>query len=109
MIRTKTGKSSARSYFLFSFMTFDLGDQEELDPVIVGLTFEPSLSGDGVRVRGDISGEETGRIDFELPEIAATDTRGGVLPIALEMATILAEQADLIARSVFDRYPPPAY
>lgn len=109
MIRSRPGKSSARSFFLYTFMIFDLGDEEELDPVIVGLTFEPAPSGDHILVTGDICGEETGRIDFELDRSSVRNSHGDILPIALEMATKLGEQIDLTAKSVLDRHPPPIY
>lgn len=56
-------------------------------------------------VRGDIGGEGTGRIDFELAERSLRLSRWDILPVALEMATQLGEQKHLIARSVFKRNP----
>jgi hypothetical protein len=109
MIRSRGGKTSARSYFLYTYMTFGLCDEESLEFVIVGLLFEPTPPGDGVRVSGDIGGEESGRIDFELEGKSVMLSRTEVIPLALEMATRLAEQTDLIAKAVLERHPAPEY
>ncbi len=86
-------------------ITFDLGVQAEFDPVIVGLSVDPVPLTGGIMVRGDIGGEGTGRIDFELAERSLRLSRWDILPVALEMATQLGEQKHLIARSVFKRHP----
>jgi len=90
---------------IFTYRTFDLGVQAEFDPVIVGLSFDPVPLSGGIMVRGDIGGEGTGRIDFELAERSLRLSRWDILPVALEMATQLGEQKHLIARSVFKRHP----
>ena len=90
-------------------MTFSLADADSLESVIVGLNFDPTPSGGRVRVRGDIGGEESGRIDFELEERSVHLIPTEVIPLALDMASRLADQAELVARAVLDRHPVPEY
>ena len=61
-IRSKAGRSAAKGFSLFSYRVFPL-EGEDFDPIIVGVTCVQDAS--EVRITGDISGEETGRIYFD--------------------------------------------
>jgi hypothetical protein len=108
-IRSRAGRTSSRSFPLFTYRTFDLGPDGEIDAVIVGITFEPAPEGGAVVIRGDISGEETGRTDFEAPEKTAVDSWQGLVPAALETALVLEERWPLVGKTVLERLQPPVY
>jgi hypothetical protein len=108
-IRSRGGRSSGCSFPLFTYRTFDLGGDQEIDPVIVGITFERAPSEGFFVVRGDIGGEESGRIDFEVPEKEAVNSRQSLIPTALKTALVLGDQWLLVAESVDARHQPPDY
>lgn len=60
---SRPGRSTVPAFALFSYRVFYRADLDEDDPVIVGVTIRDE--GSSYRVTGDVSGEETGRIDFE--------------------------------------------
>ncbi len=107
-IRSRIGRTSGRSFPLFSYRSFDLAEEPEIDPVIVALSFEPTPTGE-IAIRGDIGGEESGRIDFEVAERVVSSSRWDVLPTASRTAMRLGEQADTIVQAVLRRHPPPSY
>jgi hypothetical protein len=108
-IRSRGGRSSGRSFPLFTFRTFDLGEGQEIDPVIVGIIFEHAKSETRMVLRGDIGGECSGRVDFELPERETANSLAALLPSALSMALVLGEQWLLVAQKVYERHPLPDY
>lgn len=108
-IRSREGRASGRSFPLYTYRTFDLGGDDEMDAVIVGIIFEPDPSGGFIVVRGDIGGEESGRIDFEAPEKKASASRRGLIPTAFGTALELAAQWPLVVTAVLDRPRPPDY
>ena len=61
-VRWWPGRSTARAFHLFSYRTFSR-DDDIGDPVVVGVVF--AGSGTGIRISGDISGEETGRVYYD--------------------------------------------
>jgi hypothetical protein len=108
-IGSQASRTSARAFFLFAYRTFRLADDEASESVIVGLTFEPAPSGERIIVRGDIGGEETGRIDFETPVKEVPNAQAAVLATAYELARELADREDVVVRAVFERHAPPDY
>src|SRR4051812_12150714 len=60
-LATRSGRMAGGPTLLFSYMLFYNLDGDDFDPVVVGITF--SRQGVGVRMSGDISGDETG-IDY---------------------------------------------
>jgi hypothetical protein len=108
-IRSRAGKTSGRSFPLFTYRAFDLGEGEEIDPVIVGVQITTGDTGDRVLLQGDISGEGTGRIDYEAAEREVVNDRYAVLAAALGMANELRGRTDVVIGSVLDRHPPPTY
>jgi hypothetical protein len=94
-IGSRPGRTTTRRFPLFSFRTFFTKVDRGADPVVVGLDFKPEA--DGVRVRGDISGEESGRVWYdEECEQTAAKSLDSILAAAQEIAGRLARQSDLL-------------
>ena len=94
-ISSQGGRTSTQRFPLFSYRTFQGAAEGEADAVVVGLDIQPQEQ--VVSIRGDISGEETGRIFFdEACEAEVEPERDAVLRAALAVARRLAGQLDTI-------------
>ncbi len=61
-VRVTAGCTRSRSSFaLFSYRTYQTPD-ETIDPVVVGITFQPIP--EGIRIMGEIAGELSGDVQF---------------------------------------------
>jgi hypothetical protein len=98
-INSRAGRSAARGFSLFSYRTFPpLGD-EDFDPIIVGVTCVQDAS--EVRISGDISGEETGRIYFDRDCTRTTKVdQSSVAHAAVEIARRLAAQHQVVIQGL---------
>jgi hypothetical protein len=101
---SRPGRTSTNKLPLFSYRTFELMDSPEADAVVVGLDFQPSET--TVRIRGDLCGEESGRIFYDTDcETEAEKTHGKVLAAALDITGKLTAQADRIREALTSLQP----
>jgi hypothetical protein len=106
-IRARAGRTSGRVFFLFAYCTFDVPEDHGIDPVVVGINFGPTPHGGAVVVQGDISGEESGKVYYELPPREVPNQRVAILVAAREIARDLSNQADSIGENLVQaNYPP---
>ncbi len=87
--RTKVGTTS-----LFVYQTFYLPGVPETEPVVVGIAFEPRDN--ETIIRGDVSGEDSGTVYFELTQRRVDSGHGAILTVALDFASKLAEESAMI-------------
>ena len=80
-----------------------------MDAVIAGVTIARSGPGGTLTLRGEIGGEESGRLDFECEEVELVDSGEALLQAASAMARVIAAQGDLVATRVLERPQPPIY
>jgi hypothetical protein len=98
-VASRGGRTSTARLPLFSYWTFQPAEGLGLEPVVVGVDFQPAP--DRITVRGDISTEETGRILYdrdccrEVPPSA-----GSVIAAAREIAAVLAARTDVLAEAL---------
>lgn len=104
-IRSKAGRTSGQSFSMFAHQVFDLPADQAGDAVVVGVNFEPSPDRKTIVVRGDISGETTGRIWYELGEEQIANSRVAVLAAAHEVASKLSQQWQVVADALGVRRP----
>lgn len=106
----KSGRTSARAWFLFSYRDFnqERADQEAED-VVVGLLFSPSPNVNGVRITGDIGGGVSGETDYAIGERIVAANLNAVLAAACEGAEELSRQDEIVVKAVSQRRPAPSY
>ena len=95
----RSGSHRARHIALSSYRIYDHLGGEDTDPIYAGVTI---VEEDGtVRISGDISGEESGRIYFDQDcEIWAFRSHALVLAAAVEVAGRLSEQPQILSRAI---------
>lgn len=108
-IRARPGRASGCPLPLYSYYSFDLGVGVEMDAVIAGITVGRAGLGGRLKLRGEISGEESGRLDFECEEVETQDSDEALLRAASAMAREIAAQRNLVATTVLGRPQPPIY
>jgi hypothetical protein len=102
------GRSSGRVWFLYSDRSFNLTqDDSEAEDIVAGITFSPQR--DGIGVRADIGGGDTGQTDYEAPERVVPANLNAVLAAAREMAEELSCQDEVVVKAMSERRPPPDY
>jgi hypothetical protein len=104
--RSRANRAAAHAFFLFAYRVFDVPMDHAIDPVVVGVEFAPAPTNGGVLVRGDISGEESGRIYFELDESEVPSARAVVLEAARQTATQLSNQVEVVIEALAQPGPP---
>lgn len=98
-IFSRPGKTSTARFPLFSYRTFQAGASPDTDAVVVGLDFQPAEQ--TVRIRGDISGEETGHVFFdEGCEVEVGKSYEEVLRAALDVARRLASEVEKVPEAL---------
>jgi hypothetical protein len=98
------GRTSTTRLPLFSYWTFQPAEGLGLEPVVVGVDFQPAP--DRIRVRGDIATEESGRILYDRDccrEVAPS--AAAVIAVAREIATALAARTDVLAEALTPAKP----
>jgi hypothetical protein len=95
-IHSRAGRTTAKAFLLFAYRTFYPLENAAVDPVVVGVNFQPSRAQDVLLVGGDIAGEETGRVFFELPIQEVVHQRSAVLRAAEQIAGALSGQEDVV-------------
>ena len=102
------GKSVGRVWFLFSFREFNLSaDDSKAEDIIAGVHFSPE--GDGIRIRADVGGAETGQIDYEAPERVVPANLGAVMAAVRDLTDRLIGQEEVVVTAMSERRPPPNY
>lgn len=71
---------------------------DKSDTVVVGLSIE--RSGTSVTIRGDVVGEETGSVFFELINVSCVGDNARVLEEIKNAAKQLASQPDIVAQAI---------
>ena len=95
-IRAQSGKTVARSCYLFSYRDFDVPSDHGIEAVAAGVYFKRGPGNDQVTVYGDIVREDTGDILFETEQRIVPLTASVVLAAAEQTARPVCEQADII-------------
>ena len=95
----RAGSYRARHVALSCYRTFGHLDGNDLDPVYAGLTI---VEEDGrLRVSGDISGEESGRIFFDRDcERLVADDHSSLLAAVVDVAGRISEQQEVVSRAI---------
>ena len=98
-VQAHSGRNAGRSWLLFSYRTFEPPPASGIDPVVVGINL--SRGSQGVLVSGDIAGELSGDIIFDVP---AREFTGKVVieTAAEQVAESLRHQVDRIRAALID-------
>jgi hypothetical protein len=59
---SRPGRTTTQRFPLFSYRTFSRADREGAEAIVAGVDFKPEAG--GLRVFGDISGEESGQVYY---------------------------------------------
>jgi hypothetical protein len=95
----RAGSHSARHISLSSYRIFDRLDGDDFDPVYAGITIV-EVNG-MMRIAGDISGEETGRIYFDRGcELLVSPDNGSVIAAAIEVVSRISEQEKIVIEAI---------
>jgi hypothetical protein len=108
-VNVRSGKTSGRVWFLYTYRHFNLTTDDEAEDIVAGVSFTPSPTGDGICILADIGGGETGVTDFEIAERTVPAERGAVLAAARELVEELSRQDEVVAKALAERRPPPNY
>jgi hypothetical protein len=99
-VMVRPGRTSTQRFPLFSYLTFSQPDRPETDPVVVGVDF--AFQAEGLLVRGDIAGEESGQVFFSgKEEVVKAPSLPGVLEAAREVANHLVAQGQGVLQALF--------
>jgi hypothetical protein len=107
-IDSKSGKTAACAFFLFTYLGFNWKDDADSEAVVVGVDFVPSQTRGEVVLRGDICGDETGHVYYEI-EKKVPETRLAILTAARETAEQLSKQVDVVEKALSERRSSPSY
>jgi hypothetical protein len=97
-IVSRGGRTTARAFPAFSYRTFYPPEGMEREPVVAGVDLH--MEAEGVRLIGDIVGEDSGIIHYELPTLSGLTSSVAIVEAARELARQLAQQAEVIVRAV---------
>lgn len=101
-LRWAGGRSEGGVLLLFSYVTFPRLDDDDGDPVIVGIAV--ARRGSEIRITGDISGDESGHIFFDEDcEGLVPSEQGAVEVEALRIATILSSRGEVVIHAIESR------
>jgi len=95
-VRIVAGRTQGTSFF-FSYRTFSLPECA-VDPVVVGMTFTPTVG--GVRVDADASGESIGDVLLSVPSEIVAATGEEMLAAAARAVGLLGHAAGFIAAAL---------
>jgi hypothetical protein len=93
-VRSRPHANRTERFPLFAYRTFIPVPTEGFDPIVVGVTFKRTAQ--GILVRGDMVGEETGTVHFEHPEcrLEVREQSEAVLRAARQVAARLEVEVD---------------
>jgi hypothetical protein len=85
---------------LYVYCVFDPISEVEVDPIVAGVAFKRTSG--GILVRGDVCGEESGRVYLELPEYGeiVPETGTAVIQAASRTAARLSREVDAVLRAL---------
>ena len=106
-VRQLRGKTTGRIFYLYSYCSFQLDDDPDFESLVIGVMFEPCEK--GLRVRGEIGGEESGRSDFDSTTVETALEFSKAAAAARRIVIELESQTDLIVRRLIERHPVPEY
>ncbi len=90
--RLRPGRTSSRTFPLFSYLTFEPIDGREDESIVAGVTIATTAEG-RLEVSADISGEESGRVFFDVAGKHVESDPAEILREAVGMAKQLAKGA----------------
>lgn len=108
-IEWRSGRTTGRSFPLFSYRTFRVPANPDFDPVVAGVTFSDRDS--QFLISGDISGEESGQIlysDEHCERIVERPTLSTLLHEGLLIARKLTARSEIVVESLRTRQEPAA-
>jgi hypothetical protein len=110
-VRSEPGRTTARSWFLYSYREFLWPDEGEgkTEAVVVGVTFAAGKRHNDIGVKGDISGGESGHVYHEVGERQVPASRDGLVRAAREIAGELSQEPETVITALHERRPPPDY
>lgn len=96
-LETKSGFTEGTAFF-FTYRLFQNPGDENIDPVVVGITFWKGET--AIRIEGDISGEQTGDflVDSIKDKVAASTDR--VKAAALRIASKLVRHTSVVPQAL---------
>lgn len=97
-VHVLAGRTAGDRFYLHSHQTFSLPECDDVDAVVVGLTFSPAL--DDVKIDADISGEQTGDLIFSLPTRKVANARQPLMEATHDLARTLSESVDVVAAAL---------
>jgi len=106
-IRSKQGQTTGRAWWLYTYRDFSWPDDEDAEAV--GAGFAPAAGATGVEVKGEICGEETGHLYFEVEAAVIPATPADVSAAAQHVALLLSRQVEIVVGALNERQPPPKY
>jgi hypothetical protein len=98
-VRGSVGHTRGEHFLLFSYRTFAM-PALDTDPLVAGITF--TLGDQGVRVEGDVSGEQTGDYIASVPGETVGASRDDILAAGRNVAERLVKSVDEIAAALND-------
>jgi hypothetical protein len=100
----KAGRTTTRSFPLFTYRVFYHLDGDDYDPVVVGVTF--TVRDGGIRVAGDISGDESGFVYYDEDCTLVVPAEPlAVRDAARAVAARLAAQDAIVLDAIRNRHP----
>lgn len=97
-VHCQPGQASAN--YLFAYWTFEIPSDHAVNPIIVGVDFDPEDGGGKILIQGSITVEETGQILFETLNRQADNSLAAVLAAAHEVADELAARTEIVIESL---------
>jgi hypothetical protein len=104
-VRCRPGANRSPAVLLYAYSVFDLPDPPDADPIVVGVSFKRGAN--GILVRGDICGEESGEIYWapSTCRVLVPQDAGGVLLAGRTVATLLAREVEMLMNLLRRREP----
>jgi hypothetical protein len=104
-VRCRPGANRSPAVLLYAYSVFDLPDPPDPDPLVVGVSFKRGAN--GLLVRGDICGEESGKIYWapSTCRLLVPQDAGDVLLAGSTVATLLAREIDALVNLLRRREP----
>jgi hypothetical protein len=99
-LQVVAGRTSGDYFYLYSYQTFSLSDDDKLDPVVAGITFSPDRT--NVKIEAEISGEQTGDIILSLPTTTVANSKEDLIEAARGLTRRLSQSADLVAAALLN-------
>lgn len=101
--RVRPGSNRGGGAHLFVYRVYEPAAESGVDPVVVGILIRPADAAlaDHFRVSGDIAGDSSGDIIFELPQREVIGLTA-MTEAVRDISTLLATHADSVIASLVD-------